>query len=91
MGLYDGRKACDGTLAAFGTQPVLGDLIDGVERRHLDQHVGGRRKFTIDKLEISQRGQEGCAVTVGLLPAFAKGKAQRGKEASQPVVGGSVS
>jgi uncharacterized membrane protein len=60
--------------------------MHGVERRHLDQHVGGRREFAVDKLQIAKRSQEGRAVAVWFVPSFSRFKAQRGKEARQPVI-----
>ena len=61
--LRDRREALQGSIASLRAQPGCGGLMHGVESRHLHQHVGGGRELAIDKLQIAQRSQEGCAST----------------------------
>ena len=88
VGLGDGREARDGAIAALRAEPGCGGLMHGVERRDFDQDIGGGRELAIDKFEVAERGQKrGAAELLFFLPSFAGRKAERGKEAGQPVVG----
>jgi len=58
MRFRDGREAHKRVFAALRAQPGFGGLIHGVESGHLHQHIGGRRKLAIHKLQIAQRSQE---------------------------------
>ena len=82
----DGGEAGNGCIAAFGAQPALGSLIDGIERGHFHQQIGCRREFAVDNLKVAQRRQERCAVTVLFIPSPARFKPQRRKESRQPVI-----
>ena len=61
--------------------------MDGVEGGDFDEEIGGGGEPAVDKLEIAERSEEGCAARILFLPSFAGGKAERGKEAAQPLVG----
>ncbi len=82
----DWREACHGRVSALCAQPRFGSLMHGIERGHLHENIGGRRKLAVDKLEIAERSQERRASTPFLVPAFARSKSQRGKKARQPVI-----
>ena len=54
----DAREVCDRRIAALGAQPALDSLMHGIQSGHLHQHIGGRGKLAIDKLQVAQRRQK---------------------------------
>ena len=62
---------------ALGAQPVSSVLMHGIEGRHLNQHIGGRGKLAIDKLQVAQRRQKRRTAARLLLPSGAGSEPQR--------------
>jgi hypothetical protein len=77
VGLHDGREASQGLIPALGAQPVSSVLMHGIEGRHLNQHIGGRGKLAIDKLQVAQRRQKRRTAARLLLPSGAGSEPQR--------------
>ena len=80
------RRATRG-IAALRAQPGFSHLVDGVERSDFDEQIGRGWESAVDEFEIAERSQKRCAAASFLLPSLAGGKAERGKEAGQPLIG----
>src|ERR1017187_8520348 len=81
-----GRRVAGLVLYGIGAKPSVSGLMNGIERGHLHEHVGGGRESAIDKLEIPERSQKRRTAAFFLVPPLAAGKSQRGKEAGQAVI-----
>ena len=93
MRLFDGADVVGTTVAAdLLLQPFAGHLMHGIECGDFDQEVGFQgRKGAIDQFEVAERREKRASFTGSaglawrLVPAAARLKAKRRKEAHQIV------
>lgn len=86
VGKLRGREdRCDLFSAVVGEEPIFYEGVDVVELRDFDEDWGHGRGTAGYEFEVADRGEEGGAASLGVLPALALLEAKGGKEAGEAV------